>query len=68
MTESAEGATNKGEILAELTLGVIPPNALGTIYKPEFILFEKSDGVEKYGFTHKGLNRRIRKIIGRLTP
>lgn len=67
MTESAEGAKNKGEILAELTLGVIPPNALGTI-KPTFILFEKSDGVEKYGFTHKGLNRRIRKIIGRLTP
>lgn len=60
----------KGEIMAELTLEVKNPSRLGMIYTPKFLLHSKDDGItyEKYGYSYKGLNRRIRKIIKRLNP
>lgn len=60
----------KGEIMAELTLEVKKPKSLEVTYTPKFILHSKDDGItyEKYGYSYKGLNRRIRKIIKRLNP
>lgn len=60
--------TTKGMILAELTLEVVRLKYL--CYEPKFILHTKDEDeyFHSIGKSWKGMNRMIRKIIGRKEP